>query len=468
MKKKYFLKSQSNLQRKAIAGTLSAVFGAGMYGSYAGAMNPAPTGIMDFAQFFNNLEKAGNEENIKKIEYTNLAGVKDEVECKFENNKIKFKMYGKEQFGGLAGNYKGYWVSFRGYEGEKDNDVVGFIRDKFHTFGSFDYVGSSYFTINELISYSKKEEKTLSLTRDDIIFEYLKYCKNVLNKSLKDSYEVFFNNFEEENRLDKASLKIFMTVLVNKFPELKTEKYLNEICSEIDTTNGEGEKFKQLKDILEGLKANENKGSNTTTIIEEKKEELFEVQNDYADKFEKIHKKSRYKLYITLGIIFLILFLGGGAVILFSKRDSKEGSSKPDKSVKDNKNKEQIDPKNTKKDKETENDYGQAGPSVVETKIEGKSNVVRNVAIGTAGATATTSLVAAGIYAKNKSKSGVTEKTVKENKNTEALVYVDSKKLLETENKNSDDNTSKDSTVASDEELNIAKDNENEKEGIKE
>ena len=37
MSRKYFFKIQSSLQRKVIAGGLSAVFGAGMYGSYAGA-----------------------------------------------------------------------------------------------------------------------------------------------------------------------------------------------------------------------------------------------------------------------------------------------------------------------------------------------------------------------------------------------------------------------------------------------
>ena len=43
MEKKYFLKGQSSLQRKIVAGGLSVVFGVGVYGSYVGAMlQPAP------------------------------------------------------------------------------------------------------------------------------------------------------------------------------------------------------------------------------------------------------------------------------------------------------------------------------------------------------------------------------------------------------------------------------------------
>ena len=97
MKGKYFFKSQSSIQRKFIAGGLSAVFGAGVYGSYAGAMNPGlnPIGVQDFTQFFNNLKTVNNQ--IRKIEYTNPEGQQGEVECRLKNGKIEIKMYGKDK-----------------------------------------------------------------------------------------------------------------------------------------------------------------------------------------------------------------------------------------------------------------------------------------------------------------------------------------------------------------------------------
>ena len=483
MREKYFFKNQSSLKRKVIAGGLSAVFSAGMYGSYAGAMNLELGLGLGPNVVENKLPK--QEDEIIEITYKKPEGQQGKVECRLKNSKIEFKMIEGDKRLGVDENdknkYEGYWVSFHGYEGEKDNDIVGFIRDNFEKLDDFHYAGCMPFDISELIRFSKNKGNNLSLIKEDIIFEYLKYCKDVLKKSLKDSYEKICKNFEVGRSLDEESLEIFMIVLISKFPELEIEDFLSGDTKEEKIDDD----IKKLLDILKKVKG--NKSLSTAKNIEKGIGKFLGEQDDYANEFEKTHRKSRYKLYITLGVIaFLVFFLGGGTAVYFGTRDSKEEGLNPNESAKGNENKEQMNPKNVEKGKETENNDGQADPIVAETKSEGKSNAFRNVVLSTTGAVSTIGSAAVGIYAKNKSKSGAPGNTLKENKNAKnnsksgalekmvnkkkdtqtSLVYVDSKNMeklpLKPGNENSNGNTrSKDSTLVPDEELNIPKDNKN-------
>ena len=144
----------------------------------------------------------------------------------------------------------------------------------------------------------------------DIFFSYLKYRKSVLKKEYDEhrciNLEARFNNDlltqGEPRLLHEKELEILLKVIFDKFKYIKLSE-----C--IDSGDAVGKKCKTKSDFSDKLKY----------IFSKVKENRLEDLSEEGTVFSV----PRFKLYVTLGIIFLILLLVSGAAY-FTTRDSKE------------------------------------------------------------------------------------------------------------------------------------------------
>lgn len=213
-----FFKNQSSLRRKVFSGGFAAIFCASAFGSCAKAMmDPNPKPLSNICKnkvenecttqegYFKTLDEIPTEgrENTRAIVYTDPNGDEKIVECRLRKGKIEFKIFEEDLF-------RDTWLFFRDYDVEKDNDVVGFIRDNWSLIDKLSYYISKcescemslekqgkFLDLSELISFANTAEKYRyeSLDFQDIVFMYINNCTK--NKDIEGKRK-FLSGLKED------------------------------------------------------------------------------------------------------------------------------------------------------------------------------------------------------------------------------------------------------------------------------
>jgi len=261
MKKKYFLKGQSSLQRKVVAGTLSAVFGVGMYGSYAGAMEQPlqpeniPQQVDQYQRISANIKNFLNK-NFSKDDYEFIVKHLKAKNKEFDEGLL-FSVYSNEKFCN-----KDYWIDFAasylGVSGndkkkEKIKDIPFFksgslplyffseanydknlLYDNFFTHVCFSYKSypweahNAFGNMLDLVPDVKKQLEEIKSVPDEEAEE--KFEGNEENEKEKEKGNILENEYGEKNGEDKEKNEDDKEIIGNKgikLENLKGEKQEN-------------------------------------------------------------------------------------------------------------------------------------------------------------------------------------------------------------------------------------------------